>query len=92
MTYRQKGGTFGGTFQKLLIDMDECNGRFGVTPEFPQGIYHYYITEAYPYMQRCIKGDGKEARPRPGPGMGGRSPPGMDGPPGGGMRRPPPGG
>jgi len=77
---------------RLGGDLDECNGRFGVTPEFPKGIYHYYITEAYPYMQRCIKGDGKEARPRPGPGMGGRSPPGMSGPPGGGMRRPPPGG
>jgi len=80
-------------------DLDECNGRFGVTPEFPKGIYHYYITEAYPYMQRCIKGDGKEARTGPTGGMGGRPPPGMGGPQGGppdgppdGGRRPPPGG
>lgn len=39
-----------------LGDLDECNGRFGVTPEFPSGIYHYYITDSYPYIQRCIKG------------------------------------
>ncbi|GAC13876.1 YHYH protein [Aliiglaciecola lipolytica] len=37
-------------------DLDECNGRFGVTPEFPEGIYHYYATDTYPFFQRCIKG------------------------------------
>ncbi len=37
-------------------DLDECNGRTGVTPEFPQGIYHYYATDTYPYLQRCVKG------------------------------------
>jgi hypothetical protein len=37
-------------------DLDECNGRFGVTPEFPMGIYHYFVTETYPYIQRCVKG------------------------------------
>ena len=37
-------------------DLDECNGRFGVTPEFPTGIYHYYATDDYPYIQRCVKG------------------------------------
>jgi hypothetical protein len=37
-------------------DLDECNGRTGVTPEFPQGTYHYYITETYPYIQRCVRG------------------------------------
>jgi len=39
-----------------LGDLDECNGRFGVTPEFPNGIYHYYVTDGYPYIQRCVKG------------------------------------
>lgn len=38
-------------------DLDECNGRVGVTPEFPDGIYHYYSTDTYPYFQRCVKGD-----------------------------------
>lgn len=37
-------------------DLDECNGRTGVTPEFPGGTYHYYITETYPFVQRCVKG------------------------------------
>ncbi|SVD99991.1 uncharacterized protein METZ01_LOCUS452845, partial [marine metagenome] len=25
-------------------DLDQCNGRFGVTPEFPEGIYYYMVT------------------------------------------------
>lgn len=37
-------------------DLDECNGRFGVTPEFPDGIYHYFATDSYPYFQRCVTG------------------------------------
>ena len=39
-----------------LGDLDECNGQFGVTPEFPDGIYHYYITDTYPFIQRCTFG------------------------------------
>ena len=39
-----------------LGDLDECNGRTGVTPEFPKGTYHYYITSSYPFIQRCTKG------------------------------------
>lgn len=37
-------------------DLDECNGRNGVTPEFPKGIYHYFMTDSYPFIQRCVKG------------------------------------
>jgi hypothetical protein len=37
-------------------DLDACNGRTGVTPEFPNGIYHYYITDTYPFIQRCAYG------------------------------------
>lgn len=39
-----------------LGDLDQCNGRTGITPEFPNGIYHYYATDAYPFVQRCVKG------------------------------------
>lgn len=39
-----------------LGDLDECNGRTGVTPEFPSGTYHYFITDSYPFIQRCVKG------------------------------------
>ena len=27
-----------------LGDLDECNGRFGSTPEYPQGTYYYVST------------------------------------------------
>ncbi|MGD1896755.1 MAG: YHYH protein [Phormidesmis sp.] len=59
-----------------LGDLDECNGRFGVTPEFPQGVYHYYATDAYPFVQRCVKGtpDSSERRPSPPPDGEGPSP------------------
>ena len=38
-------------------DLDECNGRLGVTPEFPDGIYHYMVTDDFPYFSRCLKGE-----------------------------------
>ena len=37
-------------------DLDQCNGRFGVTPEFPEGIYYYMVTDEFPYFSRCLKG------------------------------------
>ena len=52
-------GTFAQDWQYVAGsgDLDECNGRVGVTPEFPNGIYHYFATESYPYFQRCVKGE-----------------------------------
>jgi hypothetical protein len=51
-------GTFKQDYEYIagLGDLDECNGRTGVTPEFPGGIYHYYATDSYPFLQRCVKG------------------------------------
>jgi hypothetical protein len=40
-----------------LGDLDQCNGRFGVTPEFPKGIYYYVVTDDFPFFTRCLKGD-----------------------------------
>ena len=40
-----------------LGDLDRCNGRFGVTPEFPDGIYYYVVTDDFPFFTRCLKGD-----------------------------------
>jgi YHYH protein len=38
-------------------DLDECNGEFGPTPEFPDGIYHYHIMEDQsPYTPDCYHG------------------------------------
>ena len=39
-----------------LGDLDQCNGRFGVTPEFPSGIYYYVVTDDFPFFTRCLKG------------------------------------
>ena len=40
-----------------LGDLDRCNGRYGVTPEFPDGIYYYVVTDDFPFFTRCLKGD-----------------------------------
>lgn len=39
-----------------LGDLDECNGRFCVTPEFPQGTYAYFLTENWPVIPRAFRG------------------------------------
>ncbi|MBK6291219.1 MAG: YHYH protein [Ignavibacteria bacterium] len=36
--------------------LDECNGRFGVTPDYPSGTYYYVMTETYPVIPRCLSG------------------------------------
>ena len=56
------GGVYDGEFRQDWEyvagsgDLDQCNGRFGPTPEYPEGIYHYYITDDYPYIPRCVFG------------------------------------
>ena len=56
------GGTYDGTFLEdydystSYGDLDECNGRSGPTPEYPEGIYHYYLTDSFPFVPRCFKG------------------------------------
>ena len=62
------------TYEAGIGDLDECNGRFGVTPEFPEGIYHYYITPTYPTVQRCVSGTSAAGAGGPG-GPGGDLPP-----------------
>ena len=46
-----------------LGHLDRCNGHFGPTPEFPQGIYHYHTTiqngdgdMGFPYFLICYHG------------------------------------
>jgi arylsulfatase A-like enzyme len=45
-----------GYVQGVTFDLDECNGRWCVTPEFPSGTYAYFVTlaadnsPAYPYI------------------------------------------
>lgn len=59
-----------------LGDLDESNGRTGVTPEFPKGTYYYVITDAFPFIPRQFHGTPDASftkRGGPGP-RGGRGP------------------
>ena len=47
-----------------LGNLDVCNGHFGPTPDFPQGIYHYHTTMqngdgdmGFPYFLICYHGE-----------------------------------
>ena len=37
-------------------NLDECNGRFCVTPEFPEGTYAYFFTDSWPVIPRGFRG------------------------------------
>ena len=37
-------------------DLDECNGRTGPTPEFPDGTYYYVLTDEFPFIPRLWHG------------------------------------
>jgi hypothetical protein len=56
------GGKYDGTFvedyefAQSAGDLDECNGRFCVTPEFPQGTYAYFLTSEWPVIPRAFRG------------------------------------
>ncbi|MDG1804152.1 YHYH protein [Flavicella sp.] len=43
-------------FIQANTDLDECNGRYGVTPDYPQGTYYYVLTDSWPYIPRCFNG------------------------------------
>ncbi|MDX2038255.1 MAG: YHYH protein [Isosphaeraceae bacterium] len=73
------GGAFDGTFVEDFEyrpgsgDLDECNGRVGPTPEFPDGIYHYVLTDEFPFIPRSFRG-------RPDPSFRHGPPPGVSPP------------
>lgn len=85
------GGEYDGTFGldweyvEGSGDLDECNGRFGVTPEFPEGTYYYVITEEFPSIPRFWKGTAEGRGARGGPN--GRGGPGGQRPDAGDRRR-----
>lgn len=64
-------------------DLDECNGIFTVTPEYPEGTYAYFLTDEFPYIARCnygtpdesFGGTGAETMGQPPQGAGGQMPP-----------------
>jgi len=58
------GGEYDGTYNEDHQyvawgenSLDECNGRFGVTPEYPDGTYYYVATDSFPYIPRCLWGN-----------------------------------
>lgn len=77
------GGTYDGTFTEDYEyvagsgDLDACNGVFGPTPQYPEGIFHYHITAEFPQLSRLFKGTPDSSFQKRGPGPGG---------PGGGPR------
>jgi hypothetical protein len=80
---KDPGRTYDGTFIEDYVyiadsgDLDQCNGRFGVTPEDPDGTYHYFVTSEFPFIPRCFRGtpDDSFRRRSPGPrGPRGRPP------------------
>ncbi|MEM9368552.1 MAG: YHYH protein [Planctomycetota bacterium] len=87
------GGRYDGTFVADYAyvskagDLDEFNGRVGITPEYPEGTFHYVLTKTFPYIPRMLKGTPDPSFVQRGPGRGG--PPGDRGR-GPGGRRPPP--
>lgn len=62
-------------------DLDDTNGRWGVTPEFPTGTYHYFITHSFPFLPRAWRGEPHESfyHPHPGKGQDGVLPPALFG-------------
>jgi hypothetical protein len=68
------GGDFDGRFTADYEfvsgsgDLDECNGRFGGTPEFPRGTYYYCITEEFPQLARSWRGTPDASFFKRGPG------------------------
>lgn len=55
------GGMHDGTFiqdyqyDEGIGDLDECNGRFCTTPEFPEGTYAYFLTSEWPVIPRAFR-------------------------------------
>lgn len=54
----QHDGTFVEDYEFVagLGELDEANGRWGVTPEFPAGTYYYVVTDAFPFIPRMFRG------------------------------------
>lgn len=62
------------TFKKDSGDLDENNGRTGVTPEFPEGTYYYVLTQTFPFVPRNHHGIPDASFSKRGGGPGGERP------------------
>lgn len=50
-------GTYVQDYEYITSELDECGGRFGITPEHPNGTYYYVLTDNWPFIPRCLKGN-----------------------------------
>ena len=56
------GGKYDGTFVQDYQyveesgDLDACNGRHCITPDFPEGTYAYFLTSDWPVIPRAFRG------------------------------------
>lgn len=72
------GGKYDGSFTKDyeyvadLSELDECNGRYTVTPEFPKGTYAYFLTKEWPVIPRAFRAEPINIKMPNGPGAGRR--------------------
>ncbi|MCB9190471.1 MAG: YHYH protein [Flavobacteriales bacterium] len=41
--------------------LDQCNGRYGVTPDYPNGTYYYVLTSYFPVVPLCLAGTPDES-------------------------------
>lgn len=57
------GGEYDGSFVEDFEyvagagDLDECNGRDTITPDHPDGTYANFLTERFPFIPRCFRGE-----------------------------------
>lgn len=58
--YSAPDGSYSGLYYEdyeySITTLDSCNGRWGKTPDYPDGTYYYVLTDNYPYIPRCFKG------------------------------------
>jgi len=58
----EPGGRYDGTFTNdyeyiaKAGALDECNGRYGITPDYPEGTYAYFLSARWPVIPRCFMG------------------------------------
>lgn len=55
-------GAFGADYEYVSTagTLDQCNGRWTITPDFPAGTYAYFLTSDWPVVPRCFMGTGVE--------------------------------
>lgn len=89
---RGPGGRYDGSFVQDYEyvqgagDLDECNGRTGVTREYPDGTYYYVVTNQFPFIPRCFMGTPDSSFSHGPGGQGGRVGQGGQGSQGGNLR------